>query len=609
MPDSTDQSNCQPAAGYSSRPRGLFNSGLSTSFVCVLAVVAFLCVAGDCFAQSWPDYPLPGPNEITRGTGQYFSWLKLIPLILLFLSWVWLVDWVSRDAQEYDTNFALWVPIVFFPFLLALFLGAFTIPIFAAGMTLTVLGLFGPMIAYVVARNGQVEYHEKVLTSAHLRYVASIVLAKLGINIAAEAQAAHQKGAQVEFTAMGGKDDQVDQANLLTSRQSPGFLPAKALIAGAVDHRAEKIMLDFTSDGVTSKYQVDGVWHDSDERDREEGDGMLEVFKRLAAAKPGERRARQKGKFQAKYNKKKHTCSLATQGTKTGERAVIAFEANKNLFATLEELGMREKMIADLKALMLSENGIILVSSMKAGGLSTSLSMTLRNTDRLLRDFIIIEDEANPAPEIENVDPVTYAAAKGESPAVKFEGVLRKQPDVIVVPEMPDKETAQAIVDAAKKEFLLFTTVRAKEAVEALLRVLLLKVPAKDFAPQVKCVLNQRLIRKLCETCKEPYEPPPALLKKLGIPKGRVEELFRHPEDPEKPCPDCHGIGYKGRTAIFELLTVDDMMREVLIKQPKLDILRKAARKAGNRTLQEEGILAVVKGVTSLPELMRVLKQ
>ena len=302
-------------------------------------------------------------------------------------------------------------------------------------------------------------------------------------------------------------------------------------------------------------------------------------------------------------------CNLATQGTKTGERAVIGFEADKNMFDTLDELGMREKMITDLKALMLSENGIVLVSAMKSGGLSTSLSMALKNTDRLLRDFIVIEDEANPMPEIENVDPVTYSAAKGETPAGKFQGVIRKQPDVIVVPEMPDTETANAVMDASKKEFLLFTTVRAKEAVEALLRVLLLKVPAKDFAPQVKCVLNQRLIRKLCETCKEPYEPPPALLKKLGIPKGRVEELFRHPEDPEKPCPDCHGIGYKGRTAIFELLTVNDMMREVLIKQPKLDILRKAARKAGNRTLQEEGILAVVKGVTSLPELMRVLKQ
>ena len=408
---------------------------------------------------------------------------------------------------------------------------------------------------------------------------------------------------------MGAGDHQADQANLVTARQSPGFLPAKELIASAIEHRAEKIMLDFGAEGVTSKYQVDGVWHDSDERDRDEGDQMLEVLKRIAAAKPKERRARQKGKFKAEYKKGKHTCNIVTQGTKTGERAIIGFEVSTGQFDTLEDLGMREKMIADLKSHMLAESGVILLSSMKSGGLTTALSMCLRNTDRLLRDFIVLEDSSDPIPEIENVDPFNYDASKGETPATKLAAVIRKQPDVLVVPNMPDADTAQGIVDAAKKELLVFTTINAKEAVEALLRVLMLKVPAKDFAPQAVCVLNQRLIRKLCETCKEAYEPPPSLLKKLGIPKGRVEELFRHPEDPEKPCPDCHGIGYKGRTAIFELLAVDDMIRECLIKQPKLDILRKAARKGGNRTLQEEGILAVVRGVTSLPELMRVLKQ
>jgi type II secretory ATPase GspE/PulE/Tfp pilus assembly ATPase PilB-like protein len=180
---------------------------------------------------------------------------------------------------------------------------------------------------------------------------------------------------------------------------------------------------------------------------------------------------------------------------------------------------------------------------------------------------------------------------------------------VLVVPDLHDADTAKILCAAAAEDQLVFTTIRAKEAVEALLRVLLMKVPASEFAPVIQGVLNQRLVRKLCETCKEAYEPSPALLQKLGIPPGRVEELFRHPEDPEEVCPDCQGIGYVGRTAIFELLKVDNRMREALEKQPKLDVLRKASRLAGNRTLQEEGIAAVVRGITSLPELMRVLKQ
>jgi len=123
-------------------------------------------------------------------------------------------------------------------------------------------------------------------------------------------------------------------------------------------------------------------------------------------------------------------------------------------------------------------------------------------------------------------------------------------------------------------------------------------------------VLYQRLIRLLCPDCKVGYTPPPDVLRKLGIPAGKIEQLFRPPkgEEIEKPCASCQGVGYKGRTGIFELLQVTDQMREVLAKQPKLELLKKAARASRQRSLQEEGILLVAKGETSLPELMRVLK-
>ncbi len=158
---------------------------------------------------------------------------------------------------------------------------------------------------------------------------------------------------------------------------------------------------------------------------------------------------------------------------------------------------------------------------------------------------------------------------------------------------------------------LTITTIRVKEAVEALLRVLLLKVPASKFAPAVTAVLNQRLIRKLCDECKQPYEPSPQLLQKLGIPAGRVDLLYRPPDPSEqdKVCLRCNGIGYFGRTSIFELLLVNDKIREALEKQPKLDVLRKVSRQAGNRNLQQEGILLVAQGTTSVQELSRVLKQ
>lgn len=159
---------------------------------------------------------------------------------------------------------------------------------------------------------------------------------------------------------------------------------------------------------------------------------------------------------------------------------------------------------------------------------------------------------------------------------------------------------------------MVLGTIRAKEAAEALLRVLMLKVSAQQFAPVAKSVLNVRLIRKLCEECRQPYAPNPEMLKKLGIPPDRVQALYRPPDPPEDPkdiCKVCRGIGYHGRTAIFELLKVDDKLREALLKQPKLEVLRKVAKANRHQGLQEEGLVLIVKGVTSLQELQRVLKQ
>jgi type II secretory ATPase GspE/PulE/Tfp pilus assembly ATPase PilB-like protein len=142
----------------------------------------------------------------------------------------------------------------------------------------------------------------------------------------------------------------------------------------------------------------------------------------------------------------------------------------------------------------------------------------------------------------------------------------------------------------------------------------MLKIPAKSFAPAVTAVLHQRLIRKLCEKCKEAYAPPADLLKRLGIPAGRVQAFYRPPSPQQgqqapPPCDDCLNVGYKGRTAIFELMLVDDGVRQAVVNTPKVDAIRTAARKAGMRTLQEEGIVLVVKGTTSLAELQRVLKE
>jgi type II secretory ATPase GspE/PulE/Tfp pilus assembly ATPase PilB-like protein len=380
-------------------------------------------------------------------------------------------------------------------------------------------------------------------------------------------------------------------------------------VADAVDRRADKIMLDFASETVAVRYQIDGVWHESDAQDRETGDETLAVFKQLAALDIKERRKRQEGHFRAGYKNNAYNASLVAQGTKNGERVIIHLTTEATPFKSLSDLGMREKMQERLKELLGSSNGLVLFSAVPGGGLTTTMLLALKQTDRYLRDFMALQDVHHPEPLAENIDLETYDLEK-ESAEKRLVTVLRKDPQVVIVHDLVDAKVGEILCKRAAEDKLIISSIRAKEAVEALLRVLLLKVSARDFAPAVIAVLNQRLVRKLCEACKEAYAPAPDMLKKLNIPQGRVEALYRPPQkDEQQPvCEACDGIGYMGRTSIFELLVVDDAIREALIKQPKMEVLRKMSRQSGNRTLQEEGVVLVAQGVTSLPELTRALK-
>ncbi len=312
----------------------------------------------------------------------------------------------------------------------------------------------------------------------------------------------------------------------------------------------------------------------------------------------------------------KTPATLTCQGTQTGERVIVEFEVKGIFLNTLEELGMRAKMQEQLREILDRPKGFVILSAIPAGGLRTTSKVVLFSLDRFVREFAAVEDEANRYDEIENIAVTTYQGKEGQSPADILPRVFRTQPNVIVVRDLVNAKTVKLIcAEIAAEGRLVVSTVRAKDCAEALLRIYAIeKAPIAEFRDQVTAVLSQRLVRKLCDKCKEPYTPPPEVLKQLGLPAGKVKAFYRPPtpkpgeEDKKEICRECGGVGYLGQTAIFELMVVDDLLRKTLAATPKLDALRLAARKGGTKTLQEEGILMVVRGTTSLPELMRVLK-
>lgn len=591
------------------------------------ALIVFLA-AGLANAQEYIT-GLPDPHQLNRGPGFNLALWKIFLLAIIFWMWVLTTDWISRDTVEFGKSIGLpaevWNPIAVFSFLLV-FVVSMLIPIYFVGLLLILIAYIAPLATYIVLRNGKVTNEQKVLTPDHLkRMVQNIGRGKKG---PVEQKQPWELGPAVNMEAVGPIAT-VNQANMIEARQSPAYVAVKRLVADALDNRAEKIMLDYTADAVAVKYFIDGVWHtfnpkihDKEPFNRQWGDQMLFVLKKLAALNPNERRAKQDGKLKVEYGGNKFDTLFSSQGTPTGERVVVTFVLITKHVRSLEDLGMRDKQRDQLKEILgMGNTGIIAFCTLPQEGLTNLWVASLRSTDRLLRDFISIEDPAVKEPDIENVN--LTKLNPGETVEAVLPKVLLKMPEVLCVPNVK----AGAVLDimalqASSQNRLGLVTLRAKDGADALLRLLALKPDMPDFAEQMKAVIHMRLLRKLCDACREAMPLSPELAKRLGIPPGRVEHIYREaqPKTPEQlqelkkkglpeVCPKCRGLGYYGRTGLFEFTILDDRMKQALIQSPKLEVLKQVARQAGNRSLQEEGVLLVALGITSITELQRILKQ
>lgn len=553
-------------------------------------------------------------GDFPYGPGSYLAWWKMIPPILLVWLWVKSVDWQNQDGQRLNLRKHRVYNLVSLASFLTVMLAFWAVPL-KFGVFVFVPLLFVayvvPFTIYVKARNLEVMTDDKVFTRKHLRKWFSEKLAPLGIKIAAELEA--DVGVPVELAGRGAADERQDNLNLLSAKRSPYFDRARETMFGLFERNSTAMLLDYSQQAVAVQHQIDGIWYKADNLDREMGDGMLEVLKLISSLNPKERRARQRGVFGAKYKETKFDCRLTSQGTQTGERVLIQLVDENLKKKRLPDLGMRDKMQQELKAILDQKIGFVLCSAPRGGGLTSLLTAVTGTMDRYLRGFICIEDAQNHEFEVENVPVKTFDSARQESPATVLLEVLREYPDALVAPDMVDAKSATTFLEEGRTEKFVVAGIRAKEASEALVRVVSdLKVPVDRVAASVTAVVNVRLVRRLCETCREAYAPAPAELQRLRLPPDRVQALYRARQpspDQKEICSACQGLGFKGRIGVFELLVVGDEVREALAKGLDVGKVREAARRSGMRLLQEEGLRHVVAGVTSVEELIRALKE
>lgn len=410
------------------------------------------------------------------------------------------------------------------------------------------------------------------------------------------------------------------QGVLVSARQLPGFPIAMGILSMAIGARADRILMDFSATATSVKFRVDGVWETNPSMDRPTGDAALVVLKKFYGMNPNDRKARQQGKLTIGVKGIDWLSECMSQGVAAGERVMITFELKKPILKTMEDLGMRDAMREQFRSVINGNDGIVVISAPAGHGLPTTWRVALDTADKFVRDWVSLEDKRDPDPELINV--TQHMIEEGERPSDRMNYVLLKQPDVFVMPRLYDGEIVETLLDQVTNNGkFAVTRLVANDAIDAVLQLLgSQRKNAKELLMKLNGVLNERIVRRLCDTCKQPFSPSPQVMQRLGIPAGRVTKFYQPfilpPPDkrvdekgqPIEPCPKCGGRGYFGRMAIFELLKVDDNFRKAVLKYAKQpDDLRKVAKQLGHLGIQDEGVLAVALGLTSLQELQRVM--
>jgi type II secretory ATPase GspE/PulE/Tfp pilus assembly ATPase PilB-like protein len=543
-----------------------------------------------------------------RGPGMYLNLFKFVPVVLIYLLWAWTTYWVDDDAKELNNlKFELWNCVIFFTGLLGFGL-LWAIPLYPIGIALLVVAYFVPLLIYVYFRNQTVPDDAKVLTPYHLGEVINGILLKMGMKpmFNKNVSQVDRAGPPIVFVGKSQGASKEDPERVRAAEESRSYMSAKELVYDAVLRRSTDIHLEPTPEQLSIRYRIDGILHAAEPFDRQTGDAVINVFKVLAALDISEKRKPQDGSFGARLEGRELEFRVATSGSKSGEKMVMRILDNAAGVSRLDDAGLRPKLVQEIRSLVTQPHGMFLCCGPTGSGKTTTLYACLREIDRFQKNIITVEDPIEY--HLDNITQMEINTKSGQTFAGSLRSILRQDPDVIMIGEIRDQETATIACQAATTGHMVFSTVHANDTVTALFRLLDLGVEPFMIASALTAVLGQRLVRVLCEACKEPYKPKPEFLKKANLPADKVDVFFRKPAEPQQVCPQCGGTGYLGRTGIFELLIITEPMRDMIRENPSINAIKAEARKNGMIYLQEDGLRQVIQGKTSIDELLRVVK-
>ena len=393
----------------------------------------------------------------------------------------------------------------------------------------------------------------------------------------------------------------------LTTDSSPMIKLVDSIIFNAIQRRASDIHIETKDVDVLVKYRIDGVLQYAMEPiDRKYHAPIISRIKVMSELDIAEKRIPQDGRFKLKVKNKAIDFRVSIMPSVHGEDAVIRIldkESINENFADLKlnVLGFTDVILRKLRKYISEPYGMVLVTGPTGSGKTTSLYAALSEIRSVEHKIITIEDPVEY--QLPGVTQVPVNEKKGLSFARGLRSILRHDPDKIMVGEIRDPETAQIAIQSALTGHLVFTTVHANNVVDVLGRFLNMGIQPYHFVSALNCVLAQRLVRLICANCKHSMKATRELLEESGLDPGKyANHIFYEGAG----CIDCAGTGYKGRTAISELLELTDRMREVLLEIKSTAEIKRAAREEGMTFLRESALAKVFSGETTLREINKV---
>jgi type II secretory ATPase GspE/PulE/Tfp pilus assembly ATPase PilB-like protein len=471
------------------------------------------------------------------------------------------------------------------------------IPIFIVGLLVYSLAVISTSLAYVKHRNARVMDFDRLLTVDHIKSLFGGQEDKLE--------------ALKSFVFMTANKNEVP----FPEPRTPdffGYRMAYDLLTDATWRRASDVLFSPTAHEYIITYYVDGAALKQPSMPRDQAKFLINFMKNIADLDLKEKRKPQKGIFMVLKDKSRTEWEVTTAGSKAGEQILLKLMTVKEI-ADISGIGFMPEQLKQISSFRDLKEGLFIVSGPKKSGVTSSFYSLMRNHDAFINSINTLEK--SPSAELLNITQEVYnpsdsgTASFGE----KLEEVIRMGPDIVGVANCVDSRTARAACAGAKDGKLIYVQLEADSVMQALGKWLKLVGDRALATDMLLGLCNQRLIRKLCKDCRQAYAPKKELFKKFNINAEKTKALYRSGkviyDKHGKPsdCEDCQGIGYVGRTAVFETIIITPELRKIVRHAKSLPEIGTNFRRAKMLYVQEQALRKVIAGITTIDEMIRVL--